>query len=269
MHAVKETPDERFRAWLAVLEARHLATLTFPEVRRALVSLSSIYVERRDRLSDGAALDGAGKRAAFALFYGPLHFLVVREIVRALGAARPAPREVLDLGCGTGAAGAAWALEARGGLAVHGVDRSGWAVDEARWTLRRLGLRGGADQGRAEQASLPRRGGAVLAAYALNELDDEPRDRLLQRLVGAAGTAVLVVEPIAGRFTPWWPAWARRITEAGGRDDEWRFRVPLPELVGRLDHAAGLDHRELTARSLWLPAARAEGPTPGPRRPTA
>ena len=34
-------------------------------------------------LSDprGLALDSAGKRAAFALFYGPLHFLVVQEIV--------------------------------------------------------------------------------------------------------------------------------------------------------------------------------------------
>src|SRR5262245_20270757 len=155
MHAVKETPDERFRAWLAVLEARHLATLTFPEVRRALVSLSSIYVERRDRLSDGAALDGAGKRAAFALFYGPLHFLVVREIVRSLGAARPAPSPILDLGCGTGAGGAAWALEAGGGASVSAVDTSAWAIDEARFTLRALGVRGKLLRGQADRARMP------------------------------------------------------------------------------------------------------------------
>jgi hypothetical protein len=41
---------------------------------------------------------------------------------------------------------------------------------------------------------------------------------------------------------------------AGGRADEWRFRVPLPDVVARLDRAAGLDHRELTCRSLWIAA---------------
>ena len=50
------------------LEARHLSELTFAEVRRGLQALSSLYVERRERLADGAALDGAGKRAAFALY---------------------------------------------------------------------------------------------------------------------------------------------------------------------------------------------------------
>src|SRR5260221_11312791 len=94
---------------MAALERRHLADLTFSEVSRALRSLSSAYVERRGRLAAGAALDGAGKRAAFALFYGPLHYLLVREIVGRLpGADRAVPR-LVDLGCGTGAAGAAWA----------------------------------------------------------------------------------------------------------------------------------------------------------------
>jgi hypothetical protein len=40
----------------------------------------------------------------------------------------------------------------------------------------------------------------------------------------------------------------------GGRADEWRFRVELPERLALMDRAAGLDHRELTGRSLWLPA---------------
>ena len=39
---------------------------------------------------------------------------------------------------------------------------------------------------------------------------------------------------------------------AGGRADEWRVDADLPELVARLDRAAGLDHRELTAKSFWL-----------------
>ena len=40
-------------------------------------------------MAGGAAFDGAGKRAAFALYYGPMHFLLVREIVRGLC---PSPR---------------------------------------------------------------------------------------------------------------------------------------------------------------------------------
>src|SRR5512135_1759049 len=98
------TGDDRVTTWLAALEARHLADLRFAEVSRALRALSSAYVERRGRLAEGAALEGAGKRAAFALFYGPLHFLLVREVVRALGASDPAPARVVDLGCGTGVA---------------------------------------------------------------------------------------------------------------------------------------------------------------------
>jgi hypothetical protein len=248
--------EEAVLRWLEALEARHLRELTFAEVRRALQALSATYVQRRGRLQEGAALEGAGKRAAFALFYGPLHFLAVREVVRALDAARPAPREIVDLGCGTGAAGAAWALEAKGAADVHGVDRSGWAVDEARWTLRRLGLRGGAESGRAERAPLPKRGGAVVAAFTLNELDEAPREALLARLFAASGIGVLVVEPIAGRVSPWWTQWAARAAAAGGRHDEWRFRAALPDIVARLDRAAGLDHRELTCRTLWLPAGR-------------
>jgi len=44
---------------------------------------------------------------------------------------------------------------------------------------------------------------------------------------------------------------------AGGRTDEWRFREPLPPLLQILDKAAGLDHRELTVRSMWLPGGAA------------
>ena len=69
--------DVRFTQWISQLESRHFADLTFPEVSRSLRALSSAYVERRTRLTEGAALAGAGKRAAFALFYGPLHFLLV------------------------------------------------------------------------------------------------------------------------------------------------------------------------------------------------
>ncbi len=84
--------DARIARWLGALEARHLADLTFAEVSRALRALSSCYVERRSKLGSGAALDGAGKRAAFAMFYGPLHFLLVRHVVSSIGPLR-GPRE--------------------------------------------------------------------------------------------------------------------------------------------------------------------------------
>lgn len=241
--------------WIAAVEARHLADLRFAEVARAIRALSSRYVERRSSLGRGGALDGAGKRAAFALFYAPLHLLTVRHVVQELGTPRVAA--VVDLGCGTGAAGAAWALEAKGAADVHGVDRSGWAVDEARWTLRRLGLPGTARKADVLAAE-PAAGEAVIAAYAVNEQTEVGRGRLRDRLLAAsaAGSSVLVVEPLGWRSLPWWPDWTAAFAERGGRADEWRFRDELPPLVARLDRAAGLDHGELTGRSLWLPGRR-------------
>lgn len=239
--------------WLEALERRHLATLSFPEVRRALQALSSLYVERRGKLGTGAAFDGAGKRAAFALYYGPLHFLLVREIVRALGAQGRGPRTVVDLGCGTGVAGAAWALES--GARVVGVDRNGWALEEARRTLRDLRLEGSFRRGDAVDVPGPGPGTGIVAAFCVNELEGKDRDLLRERLLGAAsaGSPVLVVEPVAKSPVPWWGAWSEAFREAGGRDDLWRFRLELPALVVKFDRAAGLDHRELTGRSLWIP----------------
>ena len=246
-----------FEAWFAALEARHLAERTFPEVRRALQALSSLYVQRRRRLGSGTALDGAGKRAAFALYYGPLHFLAAREVVRRLQAASPTPARIVDLGCGTGAAGAAWALAAGSRPRLLGVDRNAWAIREALWTWRVLGLRGRAVQGSAERAPLPGAGGAVLAAFTVNELDDRGRGSLLGRLLdaGRRGAAVLVIEPLAKRVSPWWGEWSAAFSAAGGRDDEWRFRADLPERLRLLDRAAGLDHGEMGARSLWIAPA--------------
>src|SRR5476649_1858537 len=122
--------DDRFDRWMARLEARHLAELTFPEVSRALRALSSAYVERRQKLADGAALSGAGKRAAFALFYGPLHHLLVAHIAGALPDATANISSLVDLGCGTGASGAAWAGACARTPRVVGIDRHPWALGE-------------------------------------------------------------------------------------------------------------------------------------------
>ena len=258
---------------MRALEARHLADLTFPEVSRALRALSSAYVERRQRLAEGAALAGAGKRAAFALFYGPLHYLLIREIVRALpGATGPGPpvgpaqagphvRQVrntptlVDLGCGTGAAGAAWAAGCRTPPPIIGIDRHPWALSEAGETYRDFGFSARTRHGDVAAIQLPKSPAAMLAAFTVNELADAARGLLLQRLLARAkaGDCVLIVEPVAGFVAPWWNAWRQAFAAAGGRDDEWRFRVELPAIVAKLDRAAGLNHRELKGRSLWLP----------------
>ncbi len=247
-------PPDPFPAYYQALEARHRAELTFAEVRRALQALSSLYVERRGGIAAGKALEGRGKRAAFALYYGPLHFLLVREIVRALGLAPPA--RIVDLGCGTGSAGAAWALEGRPRASVTGVDTNGWAVAEARWTLARLGLAGSAVRGDAVAERATDRGAGLVAGFTVNELSDASRARLLERVraTASAGAPVLLVEPISRRVSPWWPEWREAFRRAGGREDEWRFRPALPESLALLGKAAGLDARELVGRSLALPA---------------
>ena len=242
---------------MAALEQRHLADLRVPEVTRALRALSSAYVERRGGLSRGAPLDSAGKRAAFALYYAPLHFFTVRGIVEALGAAAPPPRTIVDLGCGTGAGGAAWAVAAGGTPRVMGIDRHPWAVAEARWTYRQLALQGDARQGDALRLPPLSRGMAAVAAYTLNELSPDARGTLERKLLdaAAAGVRVLIVEPIARAITPWWADAAARVAAAGGRADEWRMAADLPPIVQLLAKAAGLNQRELTARSLYCPGA--------------
>jgi hypothetical protein len=251
-HAMSD--DGALQAWLAALEARHLADLTPAETARALRALSSCYVERRGKLARGGALDSAGKRAAFALFYAPVHYLVVREIVHALPSEARGVRKVVDLGCGTGAAGAAWAAAA-GGATISGIDRHPWATAEAQWTWRHLGLTGRASVGDISRMRIrDEQGLGVLLAYAVNELPAETRPSLLEGLLRAAGRGarILVVEPIARRMAGWWDEWARAFATAGGRADEWRFDLALPGRQQALARAAGLDPRELTARSLWL-----------------
>ena len=243
-----------FEKWFEELDARHLSTLSFQEVRRAVQALSGRYVERRKQLSSGATLDGAGKRAAFAYFYGPLHFLLVRAVVRALGAQEMSFKTILDLGCGTGVASAAWALQIAPAPKIVAVDRNAWAVQEARWTYSALGLIADVRVADVAKVAIPG-SAAVVAAFTLNELSYSERERLRRQfLAGRGRTApVLIIEPIAKRLMPWWSEWAAGWKQRGGREDEWRFRITLPERLALMDKAAHLDHRELTARSLFLP----------------
>jgi predicted RNA methylase len=255
--------QDPFSRWSDALEQRHLAHLNFAEVRRGVQALSSLYVERRDRIARGSALDGAGKRAAFAFFFSPLHFLLVQNIVRGLGALVPvgpvaSHKTILDLGCGTGSAGAAWALEMKTLPAIKGVDRNPWVLQEAKFTYQALGLRGTVRSADVTTISIPP-DTAVISAFTMNELESSAREKFLTEFIRASrrGSSVLIVEPIARRLTSWWDNWAREVTAAGGMENSWRFPVKLPERLALMDRAAGLVHRELTGRSLWLPEQHA------------
>ena len=240
-------------AWLAALEERHLANLTRPELTRALRALSSCYVERREKLTSGAALEGAGKRAAFALFYGPVHFLTVSAVVRAKLAHELPLDTIADLGCGTGVGGAAWASACEKPPAITGVDRNTWTVQEANWTYKALGLRGHAKTGDVVR-NYPGNASktTILLAYTVNELPAETRAALLEKVSQSAraGSRLLIVEPIARGVTAWWPEWTARLVADGARADEWRFPASLPPLMRQIAKGAGLDPRELTARTI-------------------
>lgn len=256
-----------FHRWLAELETRQLADLRFADITRGLRALSSAYTERRDTaLAGGRALQGAGKRAAFALYYGPLHFLlaaaVLRELARGL-----TPGLIVDLGCGTGASGAAAALSTSPPSRVLGIDVHPWALDEARAAYRAFGLTGTVRRAAIPSVRLPRRTSLVVVAFVANELEAGGRRALLAQATDAVarGSALLVLEPIARRLTPWWREWAEHIGSLGGRADEWRFRIEPPPIVARLARAAGLQPDALTARSLWVgQASRSPSPWPTP-----
>jgi len=245
-----------FHQFLKALEERQLADLRFSEVTRALRALSSTYVERRESaLADHKALDGAGKRAAFALYYGPIHFLLIQHIVRELGATF-APGVVVDLGCGTGVAGAAVASSTTPPLRVFGVDTHPWTLDEARFTYQSFGLHSDVRRAHAAKTRFPNDTSVVVAAFVVNELKDGDRDVLLENIKQLIrlkpDATVLIVEPISQRISPWWNQWAEEFTKLGGRADLWKARIEPPPTVKRLAKAAGLRPDMLTARSLFV-----------------
>ncbi len=265
-------PDcrERFERWLADGIERHTTDLTRRELRVGVQALSSLYVERRDRGRLAArSLEGRAKRAAFATYFAALHFLTVHALLDAL-LARPRSKpdwrdrtdRILDLGCGTGASGAAAATrlgaERKGPTPLTGVDVSGWALGDARRTWRAFGL-----DARARRASLPsglgRPGGPVLAlaGWSINELDEATRDDTLAWLERHldAGGATLVVEPLAGAAVPWWPRWRSALGGRGAVDGQLKVVHERPDWIAGLDRDAGLDHARLGARWLVAPAA--------------
>ena len=248
-------------AWIESLTARPAAAMTRSEFLKAIRALSARYVERRAALPDRQPLDSAGKRAAFAAFYAPLHFVTAQQILAATGA--PAGvSAILDAGCGTGVAGAAWALAATTSPVVDGVDLNSWALTEARETWRALDLNGRARREDfvshlemlasqpARDRSLADRG--VICGWSLNELEARNLDRAGAAIdaLAARGARVLVIEPISRSVVPWWRGWTRRAESRGGHAAEWRFADALPASLAALSDEAGFARAELTARTL-------------------
>jgi hypothetical protein len=258
---VEDPIRARFDAWVAGAIGRHSPPLEFREVRKGVQALSTLWVEGRHE--PGAlrrATQGAGKRAAIATYFAPLHFLATWH---ALGDAGPdaagKPARVIDLGCGSGPVGAALAC-ACGRPPVEGVDPSAWALAEARHTYAAFGLAGRTRRA-ALPAALPRvRPGDLLAlGWVVNELDAAVREALLEGLLGAAreGAGLFVAEPLSARTSPWWKAWATALARAGAREGLARGEFERPARIAELDRASGLDHRVIGARYLVrAPGAR-------------
>lgn len=243
--------EARVTKFFAALERRHLSELTFSEVARALRALSAGYVEKRRSGGIKTALQGRGKRAAFALYQGAMHFRMTLDVVRDLQLDTASMMSsVLDLGCGTGVCGSAWSLAGGSAAIVEGIDVSNWALDEARWTYRTLGLSGRA-YATDISTFLPReRPAAVIAGWVLNELEPAARDAVTARLLDWTnrGSSLLVLEPVARRVAPWWDEWVPPFVEQGARVIEYRAEPRLSSQIELLGRSAGLDARRITLR---------------------
>jgi hypothetical protein len=256
------TSAARVSTWIDALIDRHTASFSTPEFLKAVRALSARYVEGRHELGSRSPLDSAGKRAAFAGFYAPLHFITARAALRELAPLTDVDT-IVDLGCGTGVVGAAWAIEAAGRPELVGVDRHPWVLDEAQWNWRTLGLRGRTRRGDLDQplSTIARpsdpnrkRSTAFAFGWSINELSDQRRATLLPDLLASSSeTPVVVLEPLARSAAPWWRSWAAAFEAAGGHAHEWKLDLDLPPRLAQLDEAAGFRRETIGVRCLWLP----------------
>lgn len=237
--------------YLQAIYQRYFNNLTFQELRRSIQVLSSLYVERRQELRK-KGIAGRGKRAAFALYYGALHFLAVQDLVSKLALDVLLLTDIVDLGCGTLATGIAWTMAMKKPPRLLGIEQQAWAANEARWAIQTTGLHGNVRVG--DIVTTPWKGErvGVLCAFILNELDDSERDKMANTLLvqEKPNRVTLVIEPIGNRTTPWWPIWKERVLLKNGREDVWALDLALPDWLQNLERASGLNHQPYKVKTL-------------------
>ncbi|MEO8483743.1 MAG: class I SAM-dependent methyltransferase [Acidobacteriota bacterium] len=254
--------------WTNAVIDRHMGSMTTTEFLKAARALSARYVERRSELGKRSPIDSAGKRAAFAGFFAPLHLVTAIGAIHALGPAIAPVSHLTDLGCGTGVASAAWALTMPTPATITGVDIDAWSLDEAVWNWRALGLAGRTSRGDLLGGTAPQRRSrqshgaeAIVLGWSVNELSPASRHQLLATLLERVrrGVSLLVLEPLARSAVPWWADWSGPVLAAGGRADEWKLNMRLPERLQELDHAAGFRRDALGVRTLFVGPGRSDG----------
>lgn len=252
-----QVTEEEVHRWVEAAHEKWACDLTFRELRRGVQAVSDLYVHKRGKggLSRKAA-DGRGKKAAFAVYFGGLHLLLVQAWTGSHLAVEGV--EVEDMGCGPGVVGAAVARWV-GAPRVASSDIRGDHLQVAAWTARRLGLRS-----RTRKAGLPgaitntgRRPTLWCFGWVLNELSDSEREATTAALKARIerGDGVVVFAPLSTRASPWWSKEVRRLRAVSPDlvEQEFRCRPELPALLKDLDRATRLNHQELGARVLYVP----------------
>ena len=259
---MEAAPPAPVEAWTAALQQRWAATLRFQELRRGAQALSDVYVHTRDRGPLARrAVDGRGKRAAFACYYGVIHALLVASLCGPDGPLLlPGPVRFRDLGCGSGALGAGLAAAGVSLKSVEGVDLVKSNLELARWSYQWWGLRARVRVGRLPGAVGKGSPGELLGlGWCVNELEASDRQKLWSLLARSveAGSGLLLLAPLSRRAVPWWFEAERALGPLGVESAELRAVIDRPTLVADLDRATGLDHREPGARVLF------RAPAPG------
>ena len=255
--------DRLTEAWLEALERRHLADLTMSEVARALRALSSCYVERRSKLAEGGALSSAGQARGVRALLWPAasarhardcrrrcHLRQIRSPTSSISGAEPVP----PAPPGPSRLGVAARFAAS--IVIRGRSR------------KRAGPTGSFScDGRVVQASIAAHGmlqkrsaaearPGTASSRRTPSTSSRPTASLhccsLARRLMRREPAFWSSSRLPGGSSPWWRDWQTAIERAGGRADEWRFPADLPPTQLALARAAGLDPRELTARSLFF-----------------
>ena len=233
----------------ALLEARHLSELTFAEVRRALQALSSVYVERRERMAEGAGSTGPASAPRSPSTTGRCTSCsCARSCARS--ARPPAPRAAPGPRLRHRHRGRGLGAGVRAPDAGRGVDRSGWAVAEARWTSRASASTGRttrADATTAPPAQAPgRRPRRVHRERARGQAHARGCCRACSSRPGGLDRPRRRAD--LRRVTPRWPEWAGAVEDRRrpGARTSGASAPPMPTALALLGKAAGLDAGELS-----------------------